>query len=106
MKQEQVIHEVAKEMGIISKEDTGSFNRQQLINIINDLAANDFDKLISILYRMDVSEVKLKSLLQKNTGTDAGVLIADLVIERQAQKIKSREQFSRRDTSIDEEDKW
>jgi hypothetical protein len=73
---------------------------------INKLIEADFHKLISILYRLDVSETKLRQLLEENTGSDAGVIIADLIIERQIQKIKSRQQFGRKDNTIDENEKW
>ena len=100
------MHEVAKEMGIALQDADYSFNKQLLIAAINELATTNFDKLISILYRMDVNEKKLKLLLKDNPGTDAGLLIADLMIERQAQKIKSRQQFNQRDNDIDDENKW
>jgi hypothetical protein len=44
--------------------------------------------------------------LQQHPAQDAATIIADLIIERQLQKIKSRRQFSRRDDNISEEDKW
>lgn len=73
---------------------------------INNLIKNDFDKLLAYLYRIDVNEEKLKSLLQLNPGEDAGDLVATLIIERQEQKIKSRQQFSQRDDNFNDEDKW
>jgi hypothetical protein len=74
---------------------------------INDLIKNDFEKLIAYLYRIDVSEQKLKSLLQQHPQEDAGNIIASLIIERQKQKIKTRQQFdSRRDNSIEDAEKW
>lgn len=78
----------------------------QLSAYINALIKNDFDKLITYLYRIDVNEQKLKSLLQQNQDEDAGNIIATLIIERQQQKIKTREQFSQRDNNFDEEEKW
>jgi hypothetical protein len=78
----------------------------QLSAYINKLIKNDFDKLITYLYRIDVNEQKLKSLLQQNTDVDAGNIIATLIIERQQQKIKTREQFKQRDNDFDEEEKW
>ena len=78
----------------------------QLSEYINDLIKNDFDKLIAYLYRIDVNEQKLKTLLQRNPEEDAGNIIADLIIERQRQKIKTREQFSTRDNNFEEEEKW
>jgi hypothetical protein len=79
--------------------------KQQLIIHINDLLLNDFQKLIHILYRVDVNENKLRKLLQLNPQTDAAVIIADLLIERQQQKIKTKESFRRND-DIPDEEKW
>jgi hypothetical protein len=78
----------------------------QLSEYINKLIKDDFEKLVSYLYRIDVSEQKLKSLLQQNPGEDAGNIIATLIIERQQQKIKTRQQFSQRDNNFDAEEKW
>ena len=81
--------------------------RQRLKEEITHLIQNDFQKLVSILYRIDVNERKLKYLLQENVGADAAVIIADLIIERQLEKIKSRSQFSpQQDDSIPDEEKW
>jgi hypothetical protein len=79
---------------------------RKLAVYINELIEKDFQKLISILYRLDVSEEKLKALLINNTGEDAGNIIAHLIIERQLQKIKSRQHFSKRDDNINDEDAW
>jgi hypothetical protein len=78
----------------------------QLSAYINNLIKNNFDKLIAYLYRIDVNERKLKSLLQQNPDEDAGNIIAALIIERQQQKIKTRQQFSQRENNFDEEEKW
>ncbi len=72
---------------------------------INYLIVNDFNKLIQILYRADISEQKLKEMLAINNNEDAGKLIGALFIERQMQKIKSR-QDNRRDQNISEEERW
>lgn len=96
----------AKELGLTVSTDNFSMNRQVLAATINELLLGNFQQLISILYRMDVSEAKLRLLLKENPGTDAGLIIADLVIERQAQKIKSRREFRQRDNDISEEEKW
>jgi hypothetical protein len=73
---------------------------------INMLIKDDFDKLITYLYRIDVNEQKLKSLLQQNPNEDAGNIIATLIIERQQQKIKIRQQFNQQRNDFDEEEKW
>jgi hypothetical protein len=104
MKNEQALEEVSKELEVTLKDH--SITRQALIEKINDLINNDFQKLVSILYRMDVSEIKLKQLLTENPGTNAAIIISDLMIERQAEKIRSREQFNKRDENIKDDERW
>ncbi len=104
MEQERIINEVAKELELII-DDRHEITKQLLIEKINDLVTNDFQKLVSILYRMDVSEKKLRLALDENPETDSGKIIADLMIERQLQKIKSRQE-TKRNNNIPDEEKW
>jgi hypothetical protein len=87
------------------KDSTGKF-RQELVMHINDLINKDFDKLLQLLYRLDIDEIKLRAVLHNYPDRPAGEMIAELVIERQLQKIKSRREFGRRDNDIDENEKW
>jgi hypothetical protein len=80
--------------------------REKLAAYIHSLINTDFEKLISILYRLDVSENKLKALLAENQAVDAGVLIAAAIIERQLQKITSRKKYNGSGKDIPEEEKW
>lgn len=79
--------------------------REQLICYINHLLLHDFNKLVQILYRVDVDEKKLKALLQENKETDAAVTIADLLLHRQEEKIKTKEAFTSK-KDIPDEEKW
>ena len=79
--------------------------RDLLAAYINDLIKNDFGKLVSYLYRIDVNEQKLKQLLKQFADQDAGKIIASLIIERQQQKIKSRQEFTGRPHDPEAE-KW
>lgn len=63
--------------------------KEKLTQHINDLIQNNFEKLLTLLYRIDVNEKKLKQLLQQNQNENAGGLIAQLIIERQLEKIKT-----------------
>ena len=76
----------------------------ELAEEINHLILNDFQKLVHLLYRIDVSESKLTSMLKEHHGEDAGKMIAALIIERQIQKVISRKQ-QKTDESSDEE-RW
>lgn len=79
---------------------------QSLSVYINRLIIEDFDQLIFILYRVDVSEAKLKQMLSENSQTDAGKLISHLIIERQLKKIKSRTESKRREEPPGDEEAW
>ena len=49
---------------------------------------------------------KLIELLEKHPTTDGAIIITDLVIKRQLEKIESRRAFGRRDNNISEEESW
>jgi hypothetical protein len=73
---------------------------------INELIKNDMGRLISVLYRIDVDEKKVREMLRENKETDAGLIIAYLVIDRQKQKINTRNMFNTRVDDIDDAEKW
>ena|SRR5580765_3866142 len=79
--------------------------KERLSSHINFLIQTDFQKLVSILYRVDVNESKLKHLLKENQGLDAANIITELIIERQLQKIKFRNEY-RNDENISDDEKW
>jgi len=81
-------------------------NRQDLVNTINDLILHDFEKLVFVLYRIDVNEAKIKSLLATKTDTNAAELIADAIVERINQKKAAKELFKQHQHSASEEEKW
>lgn len=80
--------------------------RSSLAAYINDLINNNFNQLVSLLYRIDVSENKLRQLLGQQAGRDSAQLIADLIIERQLQKIKSRKENRQNKKESDEAESW
>lgn len=82
-----------------------SYSKEQLTAAINDLINTDFDALITLLYRLDVDEQKVKSTLSSHPDANAGLLLAELILERQAQKEKTKQQFTQHHP-IDEKDKW
>ena len=78
-----------------------------LTDKINYLIIHDFNKLIYILYRADINETKLNNLLAENKKEDAGKIIAALFIQRQLEKIKSKEAFNSKDFNTDDgEERW
>lgn len=80
--------------------------QQELAAHLNYLITNNFSLLISILYRLDISEKKLKQFLSQAKEGTAGDIIAELIIERQLQKIASRKAFRSNPADISDDEKW
>ena len=78
----------------------------ELSAYINNLIVKDFEGLVSLLYRLDINEKKLKYLLSVDAGINASDTIAALIIERQVQKIKSRRENRRDDNDIFADEAW
>jgi hypothetical protein len=106
MKEDPVIQALAIQFATEIKAADAEAARQQLVDTINELIIKDFEKLVSILYRIDVSEPKIQHLLKTFPQQDAAGIIAGLVIEREAEKIKSRQQYGKKDDGFTGEEKW
>lgn len=79
---------------------------QWLTQYIDYLISNDFDALLLLLYRIDVSEEKVKSMLAENKGQHSGRVIAELILERQRQKLYWRNKFRNTPVQSDDEERW
>ena len=62
-----------------------------LTKLIRHLLDNDFEKLINGLYRIDVSEEKVKQAM--SSEGDLAEEIALLIIERELQKVETRRKY-------------
>ena len=103
----EVIDELIKfQFEIIIKIESFSHLQKVLSEKINFLITNNFSSLIAVLYRLDISEKKLRNLLANNGGKNAGDIIADLIIERQLQKIELRKTFKVENDQISEDERW
>jgi hypothetical protein len=80
--------------------------RAQLIALINEVINKDFSSLLQLLYRIDVDEKKIRSCLKQNTNEDSAPVLADMIIERQLQKIESRKHFRKKNDQESDEEKW
>lgn len=106
MELNELIHTINNNMAIELPEKLSLDElHQQLTKVINQLIQDNFEKLLTHLYRIDVSESKLRLLLKENPGEDAAKIIATLIIDRQMQKMKLRNQY-RPDTDIPDIEKW
>ncbi len=83
---------------VISSENFDSLNqlKEYLTKKISELMDNNFDKLINMLYRIDVHEEKVQKAFIVKEKKNIPEIIAALIIERQLQKIELRKRFKER----------
>lgn len=94
---------MAEESNLINIE---SYSWDQLVTFVNELITQDFNQLVLLLYRLDINEKKLKQTLADHPDQNAGELIAQLIVDRQEEKKRSREAFKQKDWESSEEEKW
>jgi len=76
---------------------------KEFASFLEHLLHTDPNTLLSVLYRVDVSEEKLKRALSENTDNQsAGEIIATLLIDRQLEKIKFRQYYQQQQTKTEE----
>ncbi|MBK8680859.1 MAG: hypothetical protein WAU21_00195 [Chitinophagales bacterium] len=73
-----------------------------LTQIIIFLIDTNFEKLLWILYRIDVDEAKLKRVLKENSPVDAPSIIAQMIIDREKQKEKYKSEFKNKSDETDD----
>lgn len=78
---------------------------EELSQQINHLINTDFSRLVSILYRIDISEHTLRAGLKEQPDKNAGMYIAQLILERQLQKQEMRGQC-KPPHNIPDNEKW
>jgi hypothetical protein len=74
---------------VISLEDLHYILSQR----IRELLDKNVEKLVFILYRIDVGQIRIDDIFNNPSKDEIAVLIADAVIERQLQKIHTRKKY-------------
>lgn len=69
--------------------------REQLSLRIAYLIEHNFEKLCQAMYRLDVSEAKFHQVLNEKPVGEVPEALADLVIEREIQKIRTRVMYKK-----------
>lgn len=75
----------------------------RLTEKIAQLISQGPEPFFQLMYRLDISEKKLTQMLP---GADVARQVAEMVWQRQLQKVKSRSENSRNENDIDPELQW
>lgn len=67
---------------------------EALTSAVMFLLLNDMEKLLNILYRIDVNEPKVKAAFAQNNPKLIAPTIAKLILDRELEKAASRKKYS------------
>jgi hypothetical protein len=73
---------------------------------LEDLISNNFQQFVLLLYKIDVSESKVREIFGPDVAADAYHKLAAVLIERQQQKIISRKATKKPSYNDDGEERW
>ncbi len=68
--------------------------KKLLADRLGDLINNDFDTFVNTLYRIDIDEQKVKKIIAEHPFEEVKIMISEMIIQRQLQKIITRKQYS------------
>lgn len=78
-----------------------------LSSYIDDLVVHDFNGLLLLLYRIDVSESRVREVLELDQAKSySSRIIAELILERQKEKLYWRDKFKNYTKEIDDDERW
>jgi hypothetical protein len=84
----------------ISENYTFDDLKQALFYRIKELLDKNVERLLSMLYRVDLNQKKLDEIFENGSKEDIAAKIAEAVIERQLQKIKTREFYKNQESGL------
>lgn len=67
--------------------------KEKLTQIIRYFLDKEFERLLQAMYRIDINENKLKIVLASNPPENVAPTIANLIIERELQKVETRRKY-------------
>lgn len=93
-RENQAIQKLAYQLQLLENSNENQLKALEVY--IEHLLQTDFNKLLSIMYRLDVSEEKLKKAI--NSAFDlisTTKTITQLMIDREIERIKTKEKYSK-----------
>lgn len=73
--------------------------RKWLASCLAEMVHLNFEQLLNTLYRLDIAERKVRAVFNNQSKEPMYYALADLIIEREIQKIESRERYRSRQRS-------
>lgn len=67
--------------------------KRNLIEVINMLLLKDYHRLVNAMYRLDIDEKLFRETISGLHSPNVASRLADLVIDREFEKVKSRKKY-------------
>ena len=78
---------------LLLSENTYESLEKRISSIVGHLLDRDMNRLLNSLYRIDVDELKFKKILTEESPENLSKKIAQEIIKRELQKVKTRERY-------------
>ena len=92
-----LVYLFTKDTGIALNTEYDATNYKSVINWleaeIRHLLNHDLQKLLNILYRIDIPEEKTKVVLSLENHEDMAIKFTELIVRRELQKVKTRKKY-------------
>ena len=88
------INQLIVQQFVLDANDNKSYSKQDILATINYLIEHDMQKLLFILYRVDVAEEKIRASLSNSMNEDAAEIIYQHIHDREVEKAASRKKYS------------
>ncbi|MCI0448675.1 MAG: hypothetical protein L0Y79_02675 [Chlorobi bacterium] len=76
--------------------------KAMLASRINDLLDKNVERLLSIIYRIDVSQKKIDEIFKNESKDEIALQIAEAVIQRQLLKVQTRKLYKNKGEKLEE----
>lgn len=87
-------------------ETSGELTIESLVKLlsvrIRELLDRNLEKLVSIMYRIDLNQSKVDKIFENISKDDIAYQLAVLIIERQIEKVRTRRLYKSRGGQIEE----
>jgi hypothetical protein len=68
---------------------------EQIYPHIDNMMVEEYEKLLNIMYRIDLDEHKITAYLKQNPMADTSEVITDLILKRELQKVVIRNLYKK-----------
>ncbi|MBN4061847.1 MAG: hypothetical protein COA57_09990 [Flavobacteriales bacterium] len=99
----ETAQQIIKDFGIYGKEITFSGNAKAAYNelfsqiepIISKMLSEEYEKFLSVLYRIDISEKQIAQATSEEKASSPSAIITHIIIERELKKVVTKHYFSK-----------